>query len=218
VTGQSLLQAHRYREAQAAFRRAIAEKDHTAFSYAGLGTASIDLGDYVGGFKAYQQAVRLLPNNAAMNYYAAYAALDANAYTWTVTYAKRSLKLHPNYFPSYHLLFLAYGRLKDKKNQVTSARMEARLLPGSADSWNDLGIALGNDAQLRESITAFTRAIQMRPKYWAYYKNRAIIEVYNKQPNQAIADLQRAQALAPDPADKKLLAATITRLKKALHH
>jgi tetratricopeptide (TPR) repeat protein len=217
-TGQSLLKAHRYRAAQTAFRQAIAHKDHLAFAYAGLGTADIDLGDSVAGFKAYQQAAKLLPGSAAMNYYAGFAALYARAYNWAVTYATRSIKLHPNYYPSYHLRFLAYGRLKSKKHQVSDARMEVKLVPNNPETWNDYGIALGNDGQLPQSISAFGKAIKLKPNYWAYYKNRAIIEIYNKQQSRALQDFEKAGALAPDVADKKLMADTAAKLKKRMHH
>jgi tetratricopeptide (TPR) repeat protein len=212
------LKSHQYRQAQAAFRKAIAQKDHLALAYAGLGTADIDLGDSAGGFKAYQQAAKLLSGNAAMNYYAGFAALYARAYTWAVTYATRSIQLHPNYYPSYHLRFLAYGRLQSKKKQVSDAHMEVKLLPRNPDTWNDYGIALGNDGQLPQSISAFGKAIKLRPSYWAYYKNRAIIEIYNKQQGRALKDFEKAGALAPDAADKKLMADTAAKLKKRMHH
>ena len=218
ATGQSLLKAHQYRQAQAAFRQAIAQKDHVALAYAGLGTADIDLGETIAGFKAYQQGARLLPKSAAMNYYAGFAALYARAYTWAVTYASRSIALLPNYYPSYHLRFLAYGRLKNKKKQVADAKMEVKLLPNTPDTWNDYGIALGNDGQLLQSISAFGKAISLKPGYWAYYKNRAIIEIYNKQQGKALADFQKAAALAPDPADRKLMLDTAAKLKKRMHH
>ena|SRR5947209_548663 len=217
-TGQTLLRAHQYRQAQAAFRQAIARRDHLALAYAGLGTADIDLGDSVGGFKAYQQAAKLMPGNAAMNYYAGFAALYARAYSWAVTYATRSIQLHPNYYPTYHLRFLAYGRLKSKKHQVSDARMEVKLVPSNPETWNDYGIALGNDGQLPQSISAFGKAIKLKPGYWAYYKNRAIIEIYNKQQSRALQDFEKAAALAPDVADKKLMADTAAKLKKRMHH
>ena len=216
--GQTLLKSHQFRRAQSAFRQAIAKKDHVALAYAGLGTADIDLGDYKGGFKAYQAAAKLLPKSAAMNYYAGFAALYARAYNAAVTYATRSIQLQPGYYPSYHLRFLAYGRLQNKKHQVSDAKIEVKLLPSNPDTWNDYGIALGNDGQLPQSISAFGKAIKLRPAYWAYYKNRAIIEIYNKQQNRALQDFEKAGVLAPDAADKKLMADTAAKLKKRMHH
>lgn len=217
LNGQALLKAHQYRQAEAAFHQAILQHDHVALAYAGIGTAKIDVGNFVAGFKAYQQAARLLPKNAAINYYTAYAALYARAYTSTVMYATRALALQPNVYLTYHLRFLAYGRLQLKKKQVSDARAEVRIAPGNPESWNDLGIALGNDGQLPASISAFGRAIRLKPHYWAYFKNRAIVEIYNKQLPRALADFQTARNLAPDPADKKILAETITNLKKRMH-
>lgn len=218
ATGEALLKTHRYSQAQVAFRRAIAQKDHLGLAYAGLGTADIDLGDSVGGFKAYRQAAELLPKNAAINFYAGYAALYARAYSWAVTFATRVIKLQPNNYPSYHLRFLAYGRLESKKHQVSDSHMEVKLLSNSSESWNDYGIALGNDGQLPQSIAAFGRAIKLKPSYWAYYKNRAIIEIYNKQQARALVDFEQAAALAPDVADKKLMTDTAAKLKKRMHH
>jgi tetratricopeptide (TPR) repeat protein len=216
--GMALMNAHQYARAQIAFRRAIAHKDHLLLSYVELGKADIYLGDLVGGFKAYQQATKLLPRDPALNYYTGVAALNARAYNWAVVYASRSLKYRPNTYLSYHLRFVAYGRLKNKKKQLSDAQMEVKISPSNPESWDDYGIALGNDGQLLRSISAYGKAIKLNPRNWAYYKNRANIEIYNKQHGRALADYEKAAALAPDPADKKLMLDTAAKLKKQLHH
>jgi tetratricopeptide (TPR) repeat protein len=218
ANGQALLKAKQYKAAAAAFTRAVAHKDHVALAYVGLGTADSDLGNYVAGFKAYQHAATLLPRNAEIAYFTAFAALYARAYDSSVSYATKAIALDPKSYAAYHMRFLAYGRLKNKKKQVADAHSEVKLGPKYPEAWNDYGIALGNDGQLPQSISAFGRAIALKPLYWAYYKNRGIVEVYNKQQSRALADFTKAEALAPDPADKKILAETAANLKKRMHH
>jgi tetratricopeptide (TPR) repeat protein len=218
LTGQTLLKAHRYDEAVAAFQRAIRQKDNVALAYGGIGTAYFDQGKYGPSYKAYARATQLLPKSALMAYLAAEAALYARVYTAAVTYASRSLTLQPNVYATYHIRFLAYGSLKLKKNQVLDAQAEVKLAPNDPEAWNDLGISLGNYSKLSGSLAAFAHALRLKPGYWAYYKNRAIVEYNNRKYNAALKDFQLARDHAPDATQRRILNEAITNLKKRMHH
>jgi len=216
-TGQALLRARQYRQAQNQFQAAIRCHDHLTQAYADLGTSSFDLGQYAAAYSAYRSAAARSPHDASLLYITGFAAFYAGKWKETVVYTTATLKLQPKSDITYHLRFLAYGRLLQHKKQVQDASAEVKLKPYNADYWDDVGIALYNDSKLADSIGAFSHAIQLQPSRWNYYKNRAISEVYSKKSKIALKDLEKAYALASRPGDKKQLSVAIAKLKKSLH-
>jgi len=215
--GQTSLRARQYRQARNEFQTAIRCHDRVTQAYANLGTANFDLGQYAAAYSAYRSAAMRAPHDPALTYVTAFAALYAGKWKDTVAYATATLKLQPKSDITYHLRFVAYGRLLQHKQQVRDASAEVKLKPYNADYWDDVGIALYNDSKLADSIGAFTHAIQLQPSHWNYYKNRAISEVYSKKSKIALRDLEKAYTLASSPGDKKQLSRAITKLKKSLH-
>lgn len=216
-TGQTALRARQYRQARSEFQMAIHCHDHLTQAYANLGTANFDLGQYSAAYSAYRSATLRAPHDPSLTYITGFAALYAGKWKEAVAYATATLKLQPKSDVTYHLRFLAYGRLLLKKQQVQDASAEVKLKPYNSDYWDDVGIALYNDSKLADSIGAFTHAIQLQPSRWNYYKNRAISEVAGKKSKVALKDLEKAYSLASTRSDKKQLSIVIAKLKKGLH-
>jgi len=216
-SGQTSLRARQYRQARNEFQTAIRCHDHLTQAYANLGTANFDLGQYGAAYLAYRSAALRAPHDPSLMYITGFAALYAGKWKEAVAFATATLKLQPKSDITYHLRFLAYGRLLLHKQQVRDASAEVKLKPYNADYWDDVGIALYNDSKLADSIGAFTHAIQLQASRWNYYKNRAISEVASKKSKPALKDLEKAYVLASTPSDKKQLSVVIAKLKKSLH-
>jgi len=215
--GEADLAAKKYREAEAAFRAAIKQKDHLAESYAGVGYAAAFLGDYKTSFEAYKQAHALAPRNNDYTYKTAFTALYFGDFHAAITYIDIFIKAEPKNAAGYHLRFLADGRLLRTKDEARDAGKVVALQPNYAPAWNDWGIALANIKQFKQAIAAFNHAISLDPKNYFYYENRAQTENYNHEPVRALADYKRARALDKDPATRKQLDDVISALEKQLH-
>lgn len=212
--GETDLRNRNYAAAKQDFQQAIAAHQHLANSYTGLGTASFELGDFPGAYRAYRSAAALVPTNPAILYYTAYAALRTQDFHATVSYATRYIHLRPRDVNGYQLRLLAYGHLYMQKPQLSDARTIVSLRPHDPGAYNDLGMALSNDGHYQPAVQAFTRAIQLLPSNDGYYTNRAIAENLNKQPKLALRDLYTARSLATDPLTRKQLDEAIANLKK----
>lgn len=216
--GRAYMTSHDYRAAEQAFRTSIAQRQHLTSSYDGLGTAAVALRDYATAYRAYKSALGLEPKSPLFIYRAAYTALYARDYHAAVAYATRYITMRPKDAAAYHLRLLAYGGLLNAKKQEEDARTIVRLQPHDANAYNDLGIAMGQRNKYKQAIGAFSQAIRMQPQNGSYYINRAIVENLNKQPTLALADLERARALARDPTTKKQLTTAIGNLEKRMQH
>jgi tetratricopeptide (TPR) repeat protein len=201
--GLAYLRAGLYDMAAQQFQLSIQHHQSMADSYANLGTIAIAQANYAQAYLNFQSAVQLQPKNSAYLYYAAFAALRAQDFSDAGTYATRYIAIDPKNPAGYHLRFLAYRYLMNRKGQVQDAQTLAQLQPKSAGAFNDLGIALTNDGKFPQAIQAFTRAIQLLPKNGTYYANRAQAENFNNQPKLALQDLETARSLAKDPQTRQ---------------
>lgn len=214
--GQLDLSARDYRSAAPHFRKSIRQHRNVAASYAGLGEAEDGQGQYLKGYQAYRKAVSMQPHNQAYLYGAAYSALSARQFHDSINYASLLIQQNPKSVAAYHVRMIAYGSLTLTKQQLSDARKIVELEPNNPQALNDYGIALGNNRKYLESIQAFSRAIRLQPRYYAYYSNRAIVENVIHQQKAALADLKTAERLAPDPQTKKMMAVAIRNLKKQM--
>jgi Flp pilus assembly protein TadD len=218
AAGLADLQARKYAAAETAFRQAIAKHDHVFASYVGLATAASDRHDYGTAYQAYRHAALMQPKNGSLQYQTAFSALYAEDYHAAVQFATRYIALRPKDWRGYHLRFLAYGDLLDRKHQVTDAAQVAKLQPHSASALNDLGIALANDGKYARSEKELTAAIKLDPTNPIYYSNRGQAEYQEKKLQAALRDFEKARALTKDKLRRKQLDAAIAYLRKQIHH
>lgn len=216
--GVDALRKGRYADAAKAFTAAIEQHDNVAAAYAGLGEAELAQRHYPAALRAYKATVARMPHNSLYQYRAAYAALYANDFHAAVQYASNYIRLRPRDPSGYRLRFLAYGGLRDRKNQARDAKVVARMQPHNASAQNDLGIALANNQQYGDAERAFTAAISLDRNNGLYYKNRGVTESLDKKYALAIQDLKKARSLIKEPTTRKNLDIVIASLEKQLHH
>lgn len=218
ATGKAALKARKYAEAERDFGIAVAHSENTEAASVLLAISATDAGDYATAYKGYTRASLLSPKNAALVYGAAYSALNSQNYHAAVDYAKQYTAMRPKDVRGYHVKFLAEGHLLQAKQQLKDAHTIVALQPNNAESYNDLGIALGNRQHYGASSVAFTKAIHMRSRYAPYYINRAIIENLNGKPKLALADLETAERYSTDPTMRRNVNLAISNLKRRMHH
>ncbi len=216
--GRLLLRAHQYAAAAKQFQQAIRLHQNIPASYFGLGTAYFGEGRYPQAYDAFRHASDMNPGNAEYVYKAGLGALYADKAHPAIAYATRFIHLRPRLYSGYHLRFLAFNKALMRKNLLPDARQEVKLRPRDADSWNDLGIALGQNAKYVSSISAFSTAISMRANNYEYYVNRAVVENLNKQPGAALQDLRTARRLAPDGSTRSSIDHAIKGLTASMRH
>jgi tetratricopeptide (TPR) repeat protein len=212
--GMSELRGHNFAAAAQHFKQAITKHQNTAAAYAGLGNADLRLGKYADGYKAYVKAASMQPNNANNLYGAALAAYTSKQFPDSIRYATAYIHLRPNAAAGYHLRMLANDSLARTKPQLADAKAIARLSPHDPQAYNDLGIAYGNNKKYRQSLASFARAIALDGANYSFYFNRAVIENIMKNRVAALADMKKAQRLAPTKQTKAAIGALERRIQK----
>src|SRR5690606_20223713 len=69
--------------------------------------------------------------------------------------------------------------------------------PGDAEAYNMRGTALGRGGKYREALKDFDRAIQLNPRFYQAYANRALIWRSLNDYNRALADYEAALRINP---------------------
>lgn len=218
AAGKAALKARKYAVAERDFQIAVAHGQNMEAASALLAVSALDVGDYATAYKGYTRASLFKPNDPTFVYGAAYSALNEQNYHAAIDYARQYITMRPHDVRGYHVRFLAEGHLLQAKQQFQDARSIVSLQPKNAESYNELGIALGNREKYAASDVAFSRAIRMRPGYAPYYINRAIIENLNGKPKLALADLQTAERNSTNPTIRRNVSLAISNLKRRMHH
>jgi tetratricopeptide (TPR) repeat protein len=211
--GMSDLKGRNYASAARHFQQAISRSENTANAYAGLGNADLRLGKYSAAYRAYSRAATAQPTNASAVYGAALSAYTSKEFPAAVQYASQYIQLKPRVPAGYHLRMLAYDSLARPKPQLKDAQMIVKIDRHDPQAYNDLGIAYGNNKKYPQAIAAFTRAIALDPRSYSFFFNRAVFENLMKNRAAALADMKKAQKLAPTSQTKAAIAAFERRMQ-----
>lgn len=212
-TGVNDLKGRNYQAAAQHFRQAISHHNNTAAAYAGLGNADLRMGKYTQGYRAYTKAATLQPGNANNVYGAALAAYTSKQYPDAIRYATQYINLKPGAAAGYHLRMLAYDSMAQPKPQLKDARQIVKVDPHDPQAYNDLGIAYGNNKKYPQAVAAFTRAISLDRTNYSFYFNRAVFENLTKHRVAALADMKKAESLAPTKQARQAIAALERRVQ-----
>lgn len=72
------------------------------------------------------------------------------------------------------------------------------LMPSNvAAAYNNLCIGLMRSGRLDDAMTACTKAIDLKPRQWSFYNNRANIYYYRADYDRALAEYYKAMTFSP---------------------
>jgi len=175
----------RYEQAVLKARRALALNPNDPTAYRGLGNALNSLGRSGEAVEALQQAMRLDPHHAV--YYSsdlAAAYRHLGKYDQAVTTLKEALTRNPDWFPTYFELVMNYMMV-----------------------WS---VAQRRDPTLLDQASDMTERMLMMDAYSLYgHFALPLVDLYQKQPDKALADAERLIDLAPDSADSYAIKAAV---------
>lgn len=78
------------------------------------------------------------------------------------------------------------------------ALRSGELMPGNVPAaYNNYCIGLTGLGKYDEAMTACNKAIEMKPRSWAFYNNRANIHFYRSEFDRALAEYYKAMTFSP---------------------
>ncbi len=208
--GNALLQAGRVPEAIAEYQTAVRLDPEYAEAHSNLAVALAQApGSAPQAVAEYEAALKVNPDSAQAHAGLA-AALAANPsrladamaeYETALRLGPSSAETHFNYGV---LLSKIEGRTGDAINQFEAA---LRLRPDYPEAHSDLGVALSAmPGRLPEAISHFEAATRLAPEYPDAHYNLGVALANSGRIAEAVAQLQIAEQLKPDPELHQLIA------------
>jgi tetratricopeptide (TPR) repeat protein len=191
-----------------------------------LGNVSVEMKDFSGARKYYEEALTLEPNGQyAQEAKQALRKLkkkpedrqasqpnskEANAYNergiakgvkgdidGAIADFTRAIELYPKYGTAYNNRGLAKKNKGDLDGAIADCTRAIELDSKDAGAYSNRGIAKQARGDLNGAIADYTRAIELDPKYAKAYTNRGIAKEVKGDVEGAIADCTRAIKLDP---------------------
>ena len=130
---------------------------------------------------------------------------------------RQAIELDPGFSPAYRLRAAACLQMRDWAGAIVDLDTLIMLEPNDADIFNERGYARRQLGLLRSSQDDFDRCIALGTDLALAYANRAEVEAMLGDSLAAVADLARAQSLAPT-MHPPAASSTPSAHKKQTHH
>ena len=112
IRGKQALEAGRYEEAAAEFRKAIAANPQSVPAHVNLGATLTQLGDLKGATEEFEKTLLIDPNNTNAHYNLAFLQANDNNHERAIVHLKAVLKINPNDLGARLLLVQQLSKLR----------------------------------------------------------------------------------------------------------
>jgi predicted O-linked N-acetylglucosamine transferase (SPINDLY family) len=193
-------QAGRLAEAEALYRRVLAEVPEHVGALQLLGIVSLQAGNTAGAIELIGRAATLEPQNAAAHSNLAEAYLRAGQFTGAIASARRALELQSDLVVAQINLGAALALSGQHSEAIAAYQRALAVVPDHPQLHSNLGIALQAAGRLDEAVTALRRAVALRPDQAELHVNLGNALKDQGRLDEAIDAYRRAIALRPDDA------------------
>ncbi len=141
-----------------------------------------DLNRYEEALTAYEQAIRLDPNDAAAHINKGNALRNLKRYKEALSAYDQAIRLNPNYAAAYYNKGVTLRSLKRNEEAVSAYEQAIRLDPKKTDAYLGKGNALYDLKRHEEALRAYEQAIRLNPNdALAYYGIGIALEQLGKR-------------------------------------
>ncbi len=192
--------AGRLAEAEAIYRRVLAQDPNQADALHRLGLVAFQLGRNDAAIELIRQAIALQPNDAAYHLNLAIALQRRGDLDAAVASFSKAIQIRPDLVEAHHNLGRALRQQGKLDQAVAALRRAIELDPHHAESYNTLGLVFRQQGKLTDAAAEYTRALQIRPDLADALNNLANVLREQAKLDEAIVCYDRALALRPDDA------------------
>ncbi len=195
-------QSGRLAEAEACYKRVLAERPDNADALHLLGLAAHQL-------KRHDEAADLINRAIAQDgpgtpvYLGNFASMlfEQGKYEQAVECYDKTLKLEPHHAEAYRNRAVALAKLKRFDEALSSYDEALALNPADIQSLKSQGVLLGEAGRHEEALACCEKLLALKPDHVGAYNNRAIALDHLKKYEEALASYDRALELKPANVD-----------------
>ena len=189
-----------YRGLLALTDKAIKEGVVTGSIYAARAEALVYLGDNNSALLAYNQFLKIDPNNAIIYGNRGSVRSNLGDYQGAIEDYNQSIRINPNQVFSYNNKGTARSNLGDYQGAIEHYNQAIRIDPNYASAYNNRGFARSALGDNQEAIKDYNQAIRIDPNYASAYSNRCSARSDLGDKQGAIEDCNQALKIRPNDA------------------
>ncbi len=197
--GTTLLQAGKYEEAAAEFRKAIASGEDTGIARVNLARTQYKMKDYDEAIATLEDHLRRKGASKDAENILGQIAFDRGRLDEAAEHYHRALATEPNFADARIGLGLLLDRQGKQEEALAEFRKVVAVDPDYAEGHNNIGVVLKAQGKVDEAAAAFRRAIAADPTFAPAYSNLAQIE--EGRGEMAEAERNFREALRREPGN-----------------
>eukprot|EP01056_Protomagalhaensia_sp_Gyna25_P000068 Protomagalhaensia_sp_Gyna_25__67@NODE_1033_length_2264_cov_176_534382_g823_i0_p1_GENE_NODE_1033_length_2264_cov_176_534382_g823_i0NODE_1033_length_2264_cov_176_534382_g823_i0_p1_ORF_typecomplete_len657_score145_05TPR_16/PF13432_6/2_3e07TPR_16/PF13432_6/6_6e07TPR_16/PF13432_6/0_00021TPR_16/PF13432_6/0_00012TPR_16/PF13432_6/8_7e06TPR_16/PF13432_6/0_0009TPR_16/PF13432_6/7_6e09TPR_16/PF13432_6/1_2e05TPR_16/PF13432_6/2e07TPR_9/PF13371_6/4_1e07TPR_9/PF13371_6/2_4TPR_9/PF13371_6/8_7e05TPR_9/PF13371_6/9 len=199
--GRALSQLRLFREAKAAYNKAVQLDVCFAEAFSFRAVNSVSLNDYVAAWNDVDRALELDP--LGDHGWAAKGTLylARGEHKKALMALTEARKRNPGEAAHIVRQGLVYLRMAEWSAALAAAKNAIEVNPSLAEGWNLKGLCHGNTDQIWHAKNAFDKAIERNPNNAEYYYNRGVIYRRMEEPRMALMDVDKSLAFDLESAD-----------------
>jgi tetratricopeptide (TPR) repeat protein len=194
-----------WRDSETLFRHDLEVTDNNPIARNNLGDALLNLNQTNAAISEFQEALRLMPDDASIQYNLGVALTMKGQDDAAARYFQAAIRLKPNYAEPHSFLGLALNKKGQTNAAISEFEAAIRIDPDNSEAHNYLGNLLALKGQTDEAISQFQKTLRLKPNYADAHYNLANALLIQGQTNMAIEQFQETVRFKPDDADARYL-------------
>lgn len=186
-----------YAKAQKLALKLLKKDEMLGLAWHIVGIAREKLGDYGNSIRAYEAALKLLPDHAAVAGDLGRLAFRMNMPEFAAKFFAHFRLAQPNDLEAANNLACALRELNREDEAIDVLKASIATHPEAPALWNTLGTVLCNRGDAEGSIVFFDEALRLEPKFSKAWHNRAFAKSDMGDIHGAMVDIDHA-LLSPD--------------------
>jgi len=176
-------------------------QDYHVDPHSSLGFALEKAGRNQEAIERFEQALRVTPDDAWLQYNYGVALLDLARPQEAIPHFEQALRVKPDLAAAHNDLGLALARVGRVQEAIGHYEQALRIKPDFAEPYNNLGNALFQAGKIEEAIRHFEQALRIKPDFSEAHNNLGIaLDRVGKLP-EAIQHYEQALRINPDYAE-----------------
>ncbi len=175
ASASDLVQLKKYRAAQTAFQKLIADDPENPALLFAMGFVRQQEDDWDDAYDAYESARDLMPGLSDIHSRLAYVLYRSDDGDGAIAEARTTLSIDPTNAEAYR--FLGLGLYATRKYPAAIHAFQQSLVrqPNNPEVYYDLGITLRDQGDVDAAAAAYRKAIALKPAFWEAHNNLGML-------------------------------------------
>ncbi|HTQ39716.1 MAG TPA: tetratricopeptide repeat protein, partial [Pirellulales bacterium] len=194
-------QSNIYLDPASLYQSIIAKNPDCWLAYNNWGVDLCDAGHSDAAIAQYEKALRIDPNNEAIEDNMGAALAKQGHYPEAIEYYRRALQLNPNYAEAYGNLGLALAQQGSLEEAIAQLQKALNLNPNLAEVSFNLAYDLKRVGRLPEALDQYQNALRLQPDNPQIHNNLGLLLDATGKHQEAIEHYYEALRLNPQEAE-----------------